>query len=234
MKNLTLIILLFFTYNLSAQTKLIYHKSHSGSVETFKLALENNSLDLDKANFGLPSDRRVERLDSVIYLSDSTVKLVKSIWLMSYDLNQKEIKAFTKKEKPKYYDFTYNYAEVGYNKQNIRKWLKRYKYMSGNYYLMFKQENKFDKIKFIGFENDEYIDKKEEKTIEIKKEIPDIEKESELKEDIKKEEFVPLDYYQNQPPSFPNILIYTLFGSVLFLALMAGFLMYQLKLKLLK
>ncbi|MDJ1493848.1 hypothetical protein QNI19_12975 [Cytophagaceae bacterium DM2B3-1] len=61
----------------NGQTKLIAHKSHSGSSETFGTALKNDFFDLESSNFGL---RRVDLhkniLDTVVFVSDTVTVLV--------------------------------------------------------------------------------------------------------------------------------------------------------------
>jgi len=61
-----------------AQTKLIHHKSHSGSSENFLFALENNLFDIGNSNFGAAPVRivRTAALDSLIYLSDTSAIMV--------------------------------------------------------------------------------------------------------------------------------------------------------------
>lgn len=62
----------------NGQTKLIAHKSHSGSAETFETALKNDFFDLESSNFGeAPFHKRPERiLDSVVFISDTITVLV--------------------------------------------------------------------------------------------------------------------------------------------------------------
>lgn len=79
--SLTFSILLIscFTF-LQAQTKLIAHKSHSGSFSNFKIALENNLFDMEASNFGAAPIELIQtaRLDTLIYLSDSTAIMITS------------------------------------------------------------------------------------------------------------------------------------------------------------
>ncbi|MDJ1501393.1 hypothetical protein [Xanthocytophaga agilis] len=62
----------------NGQTKLIAHKSHSGSVETFGTALKNDFFDLESSNFGeVPYHKRPKHiLDSVVFVSDTITVLV--------------------------------------------------------------------------------------------------------------------------------------------------------------
>lgn len=75
-------ILLFITtsVSLSAQTKKIAFKSHSGSAENFAIALENDLFDMEGSDFGQAPDREIKtaQLDSVIFVSDSVTLLVTS------------------------------------------------------------------------------------------------------------------------------------------------------------
>jgi len=78
---LTISLLVFSSFGiLSAQTKLIAHKSHSGSLSDFKTALEDNLFDIHTSNFGAAPIRIIEtaRLDSLIYLADSAAVMVTS------------------------------------------------------------------------------------------------------------------------------------------------------------
>jgi hypothetical protein len=63
-----------------AQTKLIHHKSHSGSSATFHIALKHGSYGLDNSNFGHAPQRFVPtaQLDSVIFVSDTVAVMVTS------------------------------------------------------------------------------------------------------------------------------------------------------------
>ena len=80
MRYLLLLSGLFFLSGLSAQTKKIAFKSHSGSAENFSIALENNLFDMGNSNFGHAPDRtvRTAQLDSVIFVSDTLAILVTS------------------------------------------------------------------------------------------------------------------------------------------------------------
>ncbi|MGV3461514.1 MAG: hypothetical protein ACO1N9_13785 [Flavobacterium sp.] len=62
------------------QTKIISHKSHSGSIANFALAAENDLFDINASNFGDIPYRNVTTsvLDSVIFLSDDKAIMVTS------------------------------------------------------------------------------------------------------------------------------------------------------------
>lgn len=53
-----------------SQTKLISHKSHSGSNENFRIAFENNLFDIENSNFG---EMRYDVVD--VNITDSVVKI---------------------------------------------------------------------------------------------------------------------------------------------------------------
>lgn len=77
----TSIILFVLLSNFSfSQTKLISHKSHSGSCKNFKMALDNNLFNMNESNFGMAPQRfvRNSNLDSVILLSDNVAIMVTS------------------------------------------------------------------------------------------------------------------------------------------------------------
>ncbi len=61
--------------NFYSQTRLISHKSHSGSDYTFAIAIENELFDIGDSNFGLRPMRieNYEKLDSVIYISENKI-----------------------------------------------------------------------------------------------------------------------------------------------------------------
>jgi hypothetical protein len=63
-----------------SQTRLIAHKSHSGSNKTFARALENTKSSILFSNFGMAPQRfvRNSNLDSVILLSNNTAIMVTS------------------------------------------------------------------------------------------------------------------------------------------------------------
>jgi hypothetical protein len=73
MKNAIFIFVLsFLCFSAQAQTKLISHKSHSGSKVTFKTALDANLFDISESNFGAPGwFDSTSRLDSIVHVNDS-------------------------------------------------------------------------------------------------------------------------------------------------------------------
>jgi hypothetical protein len=72
----TLILVLMFTAGIcQAQTKVISHKSHSGSKSQFSGAYQKNLFDLKRSNFGGPRLINVVVLDSVVAVNDSVTVL---------------------------------------------------------------------------------------------------------------------------------------------------------------
>lgn len=73
-------LLLFFGVNAWSQTKLIAHKSHSGSAKTFKFTWHSKAFDKGESNFGIAPQRMVRnsRLDTVRLLPDSRVVMITS------------------------------------------------------------------------------------------------------------------------------------------------------------
>jgi hypothetical protein len=92
MKKLILAFLVAFATIGNAQTKLISHKSHSGSNETFALAVENDLFDIGESDFGLWSMEieDVVKLDSVIYISENKVIRVSSEYTLRYRTGRKQ------------------------------------------------------------------------------------------------------------------------------------------------
>jgi hypothetical protein len=80
MKNISIIAILFFSMATFAQTKLIAHKSHSGSNSTFSKALKSVLFDKGDSNFGMAPNPNIQYavLDSVIIISDSQTVMVTS------------------------------------------------------------------------------------------------------------------------------------------------------------
>ncbi|SMC81083.1 hypothetical protein [Moheibacter sediminis] len=77
MKTILFILAAIFSLSvISAQTKLISHKSHSGSDANFALALKGNLFNISESNLGLPTT--IPSLDSVIYISEEKVVTISS------------------------------------------------------------------------------------------------------------------------------------------------------------
>ncbi len=85
------LILLFFTVFANSQTKLISHKSHSGSDQTFAIAVENDLFDIGDSNFGyVIRTENFVKLDSVIYISENKIVRVSSEYTQRYKNSNKQ------------------------------------------------------------------------------------------------------------------------------------------------
>ncbi len=85
-KLIPLLILSFAIVNsISAQTKKIAWKSHSGNSALYAAALEENLFDMDGSNFGVAPQREIitAQLDSLICISDSLAVMVTSEYCKS-------------------------------------------------------------------------------------------------------------------------------------------------------
>jgi hypothetical protein len=80
MKQIALLFLLFSSAWTNAQTKMINHKSHSGSRSNFSRSLSSSLFDKGESNFGMAPERHVRnsKLDSVILLSKKVAVMVTS------------------------------------------------------------------------------------------------------------------------------------------------------------
>lgn len=81
MKQLFLFVCLcFFGLTAWSQTKLIAHKSHSGSAKSFKYSLHSKAFSKGESNFGQAPQRLVRnsRLDTVRLLPDARVVMITS------------------------------------------------------------------------------------------------------------------------------------------------------------
>lgn len=75
MKTKILIILLLSQLLSYGQTKVIAHKSHSGSHSSFVKAYRNNLFDINNSNFGRIPEKTIVILDTVIALNKSVTIL---------------------------------------------------------------------------------------------------------------------------------------------------------------
>jgi hypothetical protein len=80
MKTIFIVLCSLFTTASLAQTKLIAFKSHSGNMDNFNIALENDLFNSEGSNFGKPSHMNLFRLDSVIYISPTKAVLIGSLY----------------------------------------------------------------------------------------------------------------------------------------------------------
>ncbi|MCV2485140.1 hypothetical protein OD917_09415 [Flavobacterium sp. SH_e] len=90
MKTALLFVLFFIATICQAQTKLISHKSHSGSISTFAKAYHNNLFDIGHSNFGL-YESHINKVDTIIAINNS-------ITLVKYRQSKKEYKQGVKFE----------------------------------------------------------------------------------------------------------------------------------------
>lgn len=88
MRKTILINLFFITTICFAQTKVIAHKSHSGSKNSFAKAYQNNLFDIKDSNFGLP-EHKIQRLDTIIAINDSTTVLKYRVSKTEYHIGTK-------------------------------------------------------------------------------------------------------------------------------------------------
>ncbi len=121
------------------QTRLIAHKSHSGTAASFAAACEGNLFDREDSDFGLPSNYPVDRVDSVIYVSDSVAVMVRT-----------KGRIFVKQK-----------GEI-YDEQKRRDTLVNHPLFQNRHaldsirkawYENFESSNPVDQIRFIGFDN---------------------------------------------------------------------------------
>lgn len=140
--NLATLGLFLFTSFSFAQTKLIAHKSHSGTKMTFRIAYEHNLFQLNQSNFGLPGNKNIVLLDSVIVINDSVtlLKLRESVVCFPFNTNYKNVKPT---------DFNKKTIQVinhkVFNKKNTITTIKSMQYFGINF------SNSIDEVVFIGF-----------------------------------------------------------------------------------
>lgn len=170
-----------------AQTKLISHKSHSGSDENFRIALENNLFDSGNSNLGAAPDRyeRNAKLDSVIYVSDQKAILITSQYCVTSSRKEYKIiesKTWNAGREEVYYS---NLFSKKHSLDSIKKVLKeQYSFRSD-----------IDKVVFVGYDNGEKPEKKSKS---------------------KKKSVVPFFMSDDNSPSKPFlILILTVLSSIM-------------------
>lgn len=145
MKKYILIPFLFFGLLAQSQTKIIAHKSHSGSVKSFSKAYKNNLFTINNSNFGNPYIPPTVMLDSVISINDSTTILVHrtaNFCLATRRVNFEDLdeSSYTLKK-----DTLYNHSFL--NRQHSLKYIKsKHK---NEYPIHF--SNKVSDVEFVGF-----------------------------------------------------------------------------------
>ena len=84
MRQFVILIFQFLAVFGFSQTKLIAHKSHSGSDQTFALAAENNLFENDNLGLGRMEIETIANLDSVVYVSKDKVIVFSSEYTQRY------------------------------------------------------------------------------------------------------------------------------------------------------
>jgi hypothetical protein len=144
MKSLFLFVLLLTAFLCQSQTKVIAHKSHSGSKKSFVKAYQNNLFDIKRSNFGLPNNRNIVVLDKVVALNDSLTVLFmrESDVCYSFETSYTDLKKSDFKSKT---DTLKNHKI--YKKSNSATFIKS----SGVRPVRF--DNPIDDVRFVGFRN---------------------------------------------------------------------------------
>lgn len=119
MKIKILFICLFITLLSQAQTKVIAHKSHSGSSNSFSKAYQNNLFNINSSNFGTrPEKINFTRLDTIIVVN-------KSITIIKYRQSKNKYENWSEYNTLKNSDFIYIkdtlVNDPVFNKKNILK-----------------------------------------------------------------------------------------------------------------
>lgn len=139
MKLKILLTLLFFTLLSQAQTKIIAHKSHSGSKSSFAKAYQNNLFDINHSNFGL-YETNIIRLDTIIAVN-------KSLTIIKYRRSKDKFVQGKQFIDLKNIDFIYLtntlINDPLLNKKNTVKFIRKSRKM---FY-----DTPLDEVKFIGF-----------------------------------------------------------------------------------
>lgn len=153
MKLITSTIAVIIGFTLSAQTKLISHKSHSGSKKNFHNALFNSNSEMKFSNFGMAPQRMVRNssLDTVILLSDDIAVMVTSEYCRWEDYGDETRNGGKGNLWSAGKDTVYNHPL--FNSKNTVKEMKSK--LKGEYFFA----NSTDSIVFIGFEKSKHFEK---------------------------------------------------------------------------
>jgi hypothetical protein len=140
---------LFIVMNTTSfcQTKMIAFRSHSGSDENFRIALENKLFDTDASDFGAAPERTIvtAQLDSVIFVSDSLTILVTSQFCTNTFWGRDETKGNPVCWKAGREMVCHNLLfSRNHSLDSIKKIIKE------QYYF----RNKVEKVVFVGYDND--------------------------------------------------------------------------------
>jgi len=140
--NLMLVLFLLSMSFSFAQTKVISHKSHSGSKKTFRIAYEKSLFNLNQSNFGLPGNRNIVLLDTVIAVNDSVtiLKMRESAVCYPFNTSYKDLKKSDFKSKT----VRINNHKI-FNKKNTISTIKTSNYFGINFL------NSIEEVVFVGF-----------------------------------------------------------------------------------
>jgi len=146
-----LIFYLFFASFLQAQTKLISHKSHSGTAANFRIAVTNNLFDIESSNLGVAPERIVRNavLDTVIFISKDKQIMITSDFCNRENIYSKKTEV-TKWSAGKDTVFQHELFSNQHALDSIKQVLKNQFYFKNN----------IDKVVFIGFDNKKRKNKK--------------------------------------------------------------------------
>lgn len=147
MRTLSLLFCCFFSIICVSQTKLISHKSHSGSDKTFRISLEKNLFDIENSNLGdIPyRTERNSNLDSVIYISKDKAIMVTSEHCVNADRRTHKIYETSKWQAGRQTVYNHQLFSKVHSLDSIKLILKE------QYYF----QNDIDKTVFVGFDNGE-------------------------------------------------------------------------------
>lgn len=150
MRQLFIALFILTSSSLLAQTKEIAFKSHSGNMDNFSIALGSEMFDGGESNFGLPSDKKTYKLDSVIFVSDSVSVIVVKEFHRPFDAPEESAKLWKVKK-----DTVYNNPLLVRKSSldSIKKGVQK----------QIQYANPDDKTVFIGFDNKKVKKKKEQK-----------------------------------------------------------------------
>ena len=84
MKQFVILLVLFLSLIGYSQTKLIAHRSHSGSDQSFAVAVQNELFNGDNLGLGRMEIQEVNNLDSIVYLSNDKVIAYSSNYTQRY------------------------------------------------------------------------------------------------------------------------------------------------------
>lgn len=155
MKKILINLFLVATPICFAQTKLISHKSHSGSTEDFRVSFEKELFDIGNSNLGAAPDRfeRNAKLDTVIYVSKQKAIMITSEHCVS--ANRYDHKIIKKSIWRAGKDTVYNHVLFSKNHSldSIKKVLKE----------EYNFKNDIENVVFIGFDNKKISKKRKKK-----------------------------------------------------------------------